>query len=167
MGRYEEARPWLLKALATRKDVMHVEDRQVGVIYLNLGHLDRLTFRFAEAEKNQRESLRVLEKLGPQHPLLGWPLSELGHILVEQKQYSQAIVTLERGLALPARKNPGKPEIKFPLGRALWESGIDPQRGATLIAQAEASYDPHNATDAKQLLEIHAWRNAHPHAVPR
>jgi eukaryotic-like serine/threonine-protein kinase len=168
LQRTAEARVWVERALKLRHDTLGIEDRQIVIMLLVLGTIDNNEGNWSRALQDEQESIRIAKaKMGDHHPLLALPLVVMGRIYVERKNYDEALRTLEQALLLPKRQIDSKPEIKFPLGRALWESGRDRARGLRLIAEAEASCQDKDSGDADVADEIHAWRAAHPDAVSR
>ena len=91
--------------------------------------------RFSDARNDALQALVVWEKeLGPEHVFLPFILGPLGEANLGLEQPEQAVVALDRALAirsdgvstLELRK------LRFALARALWQTGQDPRRAMQL-----------------------------------
>ena len=100
---------------------------------------------------------RWTSALGPDHRFLGYALTGLGQTQLAERDARAAVLTLERALAIRARREPNTTlvaETRFALARALWAGGDHRQRALSLAKEARAAYaalpelaDPRNDID--------------------
>ena len=115
--------------------------------------------KYEEAEREFRQVLALRQRiLEPGSPELAVTQTALGKLLLETRQYSEAILTLEQALQIRnsnkvARSLRG--ETSFALARALWASRKDRTRALSLARQALADFDTAKLdTVDKQRAEV-------------
>ena len=101
MGRYEEALPFLMKALAIREKSLGPEDLDVATSLNNLGELYREQGQYGKAEPLYQRSLKIREKsLGPEDPAVATSLNNLALLYLTQGQYAKAEPLYQRSLEI-------------------------------------------------------------------
>jgi hypothetical protein len=92
------------------------------------------------------------------------PLAGMGKIRLSSRNFKAALPLLERAFAL-VEHSPAHPryqEIRFALGRALFEGRSDPPRGLELIRAAATDLAASRAA-AADLAEAKSWLDADDH----
>ena len=80
------------------------EHPAVATLLNNLGQVDKVQGRYAEAEPLIRRSLAIREKvLGPDHPDVARSLNNLADLYERQGRYAEALPLFERALAVRER----------------------------------------------------------------
>jgi tetratricopeptide (TPR) repeat protein len=118
---------------------------------------------FARARALAERALRDMEEgLGAEHPALVEPLTILGRALVELHAPDQAIVPLERALALPVGHfavGDERAETRFALARALWQAGRGRDRARKLAQEAQTAYAAAGPA-SPEAAGVQAWLDA-------
>lgn len=100
--------------------------------------------RYSEGQEMAARSLAIKEReLDPEHWELAFPLTELGLSWIGQGKPIQALVPLERALAIRTAGASAPDllaETRFALARALWEGKGPSNRALALAEQARADY---------------------------
>ncbi len=162
LDRRDEGRGFLERALELELRSLGPRHRSVANAHYVLGHLLRVSGKLDEALAQETQALSVAERAyGAEHPWLGFPLAEIGELHLAGGAPERAIAPLRRALQLPPRKRKLKPEVRFPLGRALWLARRDRDEAARLLAEAMAAYDAALPAEAASIGEIAAWMRAH------
>ena len=100
-GKYAEAEPLHLRALAIREKVLGPEHPQVATSLNNLAELYRTQGKYAQAEPLYKRSLAIKEKvLGPEHPSVATSLNNLAALYKAQGHYAEAEPLYRRALAI-------------------------------------------------------------------
>lgn len=115
-GRYRESLALLEQALELRRTLGEEDQRVADTLYhlglaeASLGHDRSAEERFAQALELHRRAL------GPEHPLVGWDLADLGRMVHANRGPDEARPLLEESLAVQ-RANYGDehPHTAFPL----------------------------------------------------
>ena len=99
-GGYENARPYLVKALQLAKET-DASDSEMSACMLDLAYLYKNQGRLVEAEATCVSGLELQEKAYSQnHPYIAYTLRILSEIYLEQARYKEAVETLERALTI-------------------------------------------------------------------
>ncbi len=175
LGRFDEAVAHFKEAIAILEAIHGADGLYLAIPLHNLGNVylerdrpeEALAYyrreadalrelgRAAEARSEYQRVLGVFERgLGAEHPFVAYPLTGLGRAELTLGRPEQAIVPLERALAVRAKRaDPAElAETRFFLGRALWEAGRDRGRGRALVAQAA---DDYATAGAQASLRVH------------
>jgi serine/threonine-protein kinase len=108
LGRYDEARPLLEKALATRRRVLGPHHPDVATSLLDLGELLQQKGELAPAEALGREALAIMRgAFGPDSLEAANALSEVATILRKKGDYDQAEADLREALDILRGQLPG------------------------------------------------------------
>jgi len=126
LGRYAEAEPPLLEALAVREKAFGAESEQVSSTLNNLGNLYYDLKRYPDSEKAQLRAIAIKQKtLGPEHPFVAQSFNNLANVYVAEKRLPEAEALHRRALAIKLKKLPANhPEIGvtyFNLGDLAFE----------------------------------------------
>ncbi len=134
---------------------------------LQLANLAVLTGKLGEhavAVTYARRAIDMRLAVRPADAQLCFPLRLLGLELIALSRPRDAIVPLERALALHSSAQfdaHERPKTQLALARALWDSATDRDRARQLATDARAALlvdDP----DSVELTETEAWLRAHP-----
>jgi hypothetical protein len=129
---------------------------QGAILLQNLGLLDLREGMAQSGHDRCRAAVEVYEKEGgPKAPALPEPLACLGWAQLELGQSAQALVTLERAMAI---RGEGQSDygglVRLLLARALSQTGGDAARATTLRGEARAHY---RKIDVDPPERIAAW----------
>ena len=120
----------------------------------------RALHRYKEAENDLRASLASGQALvGPNHPWIADPSTELGKILLAEGRDREAIPLLESALRLRERGDPTSPDLadtRFTLARARWALGEDHRGDRALAVAARDAYRTVRGFK-RRLDEVDAW----------
>jgi tetratricopeptide (TPR) repeat protein/predicted Ser/Thr protein kinase len=160
-GKFEEALGYNQRALAIKEKVLGANHpaaafslNTIGIALIGLKRYDR-----ALVELRRALAIRS-QALGADHFLCAAPLSGLGEALLALGRPTEAVVPLERALALlaPRHEDPGAAaEVRFALGRALWQAGKERERARLLATQARDAWMTAGAQQRKNLDAVQAW----------
>lgn len=90
-GRYVEAEPLFIEALAMRKQLFGREHSDVAASLNHLAGLYHSKGQYSEAEPLYREALEIGERLlGENHPFVANSLNDLAGLYCDQKRYGEA-----------------------------------------------------------------------------
>jgi CHAT domain-containing protein len=90
-GRYGEAEPLLLEALAIRQEILGDRGQEVAASLNDLGLFYRLQGRYREAAELYRQALAIVEAaVGDRHPSFATLLNNLGVVYDSQGRYDNA-----------------------------------------------------------------------------
>jgi len=93
---------------------------------------------------------------------LAEPLTTLGDALVEAGKPKDAIELLERAVAI-RNEHEKDPSLlgssRFALGKALWDSKEDRERGLALAKRGEQDFIAAGPGQEKKLRKVRAWLN--------
>jgi tetratricopeptide (TPR) repeat protein len=142
-GHLADAMPHAEQGLAGHLATLGRDNPQLNTDYTLVAYIQRGTGKLADAERNGRESVRVVEnKLGANHPDSVGPRTELSYTLVAEGKYAEAAALLEPMVALAASSNdvppPAAAEVHMAYADALWRAGGDRTKAR---AEATASRD--------------------------
>lgn len=100
-GRYGEAEPLLVRALAIRENLLGKDHPDVAVTVSNLAIVYLTHGRYSDARSLHERSLRIRERaLGTDHPHVAGTLSNLGNVYWHEGRYAEALPLYERALAI-------------------------------------------------------------------
>jgi tetratricopeptide (TPR) repeat protein len=148
-------------------DKLGLETMNASIALANLGARLSNVHRNDEALTYLQRALALQEKLlGPKHPELGWTLSSIGQLDLDQHHPVDAIATLERALALwtsDAHINPmNRGQTRFNLAKALWQHGEQTRaRAEGARARGEIASDTPVPETKKDVAEIDTWLAEH------
>jgi non-specific serine/threonine protein kinase/serine/threonine-protein kinase len=145
LGRYAEAEPLLLEALAVREKAFGAESEKVSATLNNLGNLYYDLKRYPDSEKAQLRAIAIKEKtLGPDHPFVAQSFNNLANVYVAEKRLPEAEALHRRALAIKLKTlPPNHPEIGvtyFNLGDLAFEHR-DLAKAGALYRQALDVWD--------------------------
>jgi tetratricopeptide (TPR) repeat protein/predicted Ser/Thr protein kinase len=120
---------------------------------------------YAAAHDGFLRSLAVLEHgLDPAHPLAAYPLTGLGRTLIADGKPADAIVHLERALAIRTSSElipTDLAETRFVLAQALWsapaDAGGDRPRAIELAERARETHADNGPASAGHLDAVQTW----------
>ena len=159
LGRLDEARVHLEEALAIDQQALGSMHPEVALVHVDLARLAEREGDHVAAERGFAAAIAVEEaSLGPTHPSLVIALLGLGRAHAAQHRHADAIVPLERALAIASAAEVSeelRAEARFALAKALFAGKGDRPRARTLaIAAREGrAAEP----DAAAVAEIDAW----------
>ncbi len=143
--RYADARLAGERALAIRAKVLGPTHRQTMTTRFNLAGVQSLDGHLEEARASYELIIAQWEKdLGPTHLFLGDPLSDLGTVLRELGRPVEALVPLERALALRATGKEGPYKLastQLELALTLQAGHRDLPRAKGLATAAVSAYE--------------------------
>lgn len=97
--RFEEAKPLLMRSLATREKILGPDHPDVARTLTEVAAFYRLQNQHEKAEPFVRRRLAILEKaLGPVHPEVIGALTDLGGRLRDQRKFAEAEPFLRRAM---------------------------------------------------------------------
>src|SRR6185295_10997516 len=100
-GKFGEAEPLYLRALAIYQSARGTEHMDVAATLNNLGILHKMHGQYRDAEPYLTRALVIKEKvLGPGHAEVGLSLHNLALLYVAEERYDQAEPLLRRALAI-------------------------------------------------------------------
>lgn len=156
LGRYEEARAKCERALALGEKTG--SKNHLGFVHHYLGRVFAGRNQHARARMKYERSLALLEEtLGPKHPECVPPLLGLAELHLARGRPTQALALLERAMDIASPF--WRAEVRFPLARALWESGKDRMRSRELATEALLHYQ---RLGHPKRHELERWLAAHP-----
>jgi serine/threonine protein kinase len=133
-----QAEAVLLEAVTRSKDVYGPLHPWLATVYVNLGSLYFVAENHDKAEAAYRDALHIRERVGgPDAQNLAGPLQMLAKLVLKRKGYAEALVDLERVLAI---------QIKVKGERSREVSGVlldiaTAQQGLERFDDARASFD--------------------------
>jgi serine/threonine-protein kinase len=130
----------------------------------NQGDIRLVADQKREAEIAYRRSLLIFEhQTSSDSVLRAYPLAGLGRTMVRDGRAVDAVSLLQRAFILNAHVPdvPFAVNTQFYLGRALYESDRDPNRGLELAKSALARCSQISGPEARQR-EIQKWLSTHP-----
>jgi tetratricopeptide (TPR) repeat protein/predicted Ser/Thr protein kinase len=153
------------RALAILEAALGREHPAVASSLNNLGTVAFAAGDYERARDFHARALAIRETaLGPDHPSLASALTGLGAALTRLDAPDEAIVVLERALALRSNHE-GDPsalaETRFALARAL-AATREHTRARELAELAAKTYESAGAPAAVSLAEVRDWLAAHP-----
>jgi non-specific serine/threonine protein kinase/serine/threonine-protein kinase len=101
LGRLDEARPLLDRALAIRRELLGADHPELSRTLSRLGWWHYRVGEYDEAERLTREALRIVERTaGPQSLELAWRLRSLARVLWVTGRFDEARTLYERALSI-------------------------------------------------------------------
>jgi tetratricopeptide (TPR) repeat protein/tRNA A-37 threonylcarbamoyl transferase component Bud32 len=157
--RLEEAMGYHERALAISEKIFGPDHIEVAGTLAYMATLHRQLDKLDLALAGYQRTLAVYEKgLGPDAYDCSFPLSGIGHVLLDMKRPKEAIAPLERATKIRAAREGSDPEtdaqLAFALGRAYYESGTDKARGLELATKAAPLTGP-------DVPQANAWLATH------
>jgi tetratricopeptide (TPR) repeat protein/predicted Ser/Thr protein kinase len=137
---------------------------------IGLGDVARKRGDLQQARTHYQGALALREEVqGPDHPEVGQVALLLGTALLDLGEPAQALVPLERSLAIDTAQPTSRSfraEVEFTLARALWTApataGRDRARARQLAEQSRTDYMAEDSSDfADELAAIDAWLQTH------
>jgi serine/threonine-protein kinase len=159
LGKGADARPLLERALEIQRASVAADHPNLALPHHTLGAALRLDGHCREAIPHFMQAKAIWEKaLGKDHLQTSSAYFDLGVCDTDLGRPLDALPLLERALAIREKAGRAGPaaEAKWQLGRALWESGKDKERGLALVREARVKL-----ADLRQGREIDAWLTAH------
>jgi serine/threonine-protein kinase len=160
LGRHDEAIEALGRALAIQEEALGSDHVNVAVTLAFLGEAYGEQGRWDDALAMYRRSVEIREsKLGDAHAYT-WD----GRLLVaialgETRAWEESIPLLERVIEAASEiegMELGSP-ARFELGRALWLSGRDRERGRELVQESLAAFEAQGPAGDKGRSEVARW----------
>jgi tetratricopeptide (TPR) repeat protein len=157
LGRYDESRGALLKALALADSDAGIPRKRLARIHMNLGQLDRLERKYDDAISAYEQALQLIrEAVGEGDPSSTDALVGLGRVYLEQGLTDNALPLLEQGLAIREKQTtpPELAEARLALAQALMRSGHDRERAKALALQGRNYFGEHPSRqgEVRELL---------------
>lgn len=176
-GRYSEAIPLALKALAIEERELGPENVTVANSKNNLGELYRKSGDYSRAEPMYKQALAVYEKvLGPKHNNVAITLNNLGMLYQSLGKFSQAEGLHKRALAIYKKvKGPESAQVANTINNLaiLYKTQGKYDKAISMYEQAAAitkktigSEHPHYAIIIKNLASAYAFTGAPDKAEP-
>ncbi|MFN0247666.1 MAG: tetratricopeptide repeat protein [Kofleriaceae bacterium] len=158
--RLDEAMGYHERALAISEKIFGPDHIEVAGTLAYMATLHRQLDKLDLALAGYRRTLAIYEKgLGPDAYDCAFPLSGIGHVLLDMKRPGEAIAPLERAIKIRTAHEGSDPEtdaqVEFALGRAFYESGTDKARGLDLASKAEPVLTGSDRTQATAWLATH------------
>jgi len=157
-GQYAKARGVFEDVLPRFEKELGTVPPQVALVHVALG---RALIRLGElggAEHHLEQARATLETtLGPQSYRLAPPLLGQGELLLARHQVAQAVLVLERSLALASPE--WKPEVQQVLAEALFQDGSLRSRALALAREARSQY--RRVGNAPKRAEVERWLARH------
>jgi serine/threonine protein kinase/tetratricopeptide (TPR) repeat protein len=171
--RHGEALPHLERALELWRTAMVPTHPDVGIAHLNLANSLWARNNFAKARLHYGHALNVWETaLSEDHPLIAYALTGLGRTRVDEGEAEIAIDLLERALEMRNHEDEDRinlAETSLLLGRALWASEMDTQRGMELAIVARdtlGAKEPTSFAGLRRALSGEAYAGFTDRLVP-
>ncbi len=160
-GKFEPALENFLQALDIKERTQGTDNPNLAFTLNSLGTLYNKQGKYQLAQETCRRALKLTEhKFDPKHPFLSYLHQCMGEAFIGQRQPAQAIVWLERALAI-RQANPNEvgavAETRFVLAQALWELRRDRQRAVGLVRQARAVYAEMGDKGKQPLAQLDQW----------
>ncbi len=161
------ARAYFERALAVRERAFGPEHPALAISLCNLGSVALLERDYAAALDYYERALTIDQRsLGSEHADLGYSLHGVGEALLGLARPGDAIVPLERALALRSAQ-PGNPfdlaQVQDALALALWDASLDSGRDRIRARElAELAASGYMTAGAHADVEaVRAWLAAH------
>ena len=166
-GHLADALPHAEQGLAGHLAAFGKDNPQLNTDYTLLAYIQRGTGKLADAERNGREAVRVVEsQLGDKAPGAVNPRTELSYTLVAEGKYAEAAALLAPMVALVATSKdvppPAAAEVHMAYADALWRAGGDRARARKEAAAARDAFGALGAPFKAQSDQAAAWLKAHP-----
>lgn len=165
MGRLAEAERYHRQAAEVFVDALGPAHPTTAIVECNLASVLLREGKLDEAEGVLRQTMKTLEEqLGVDHPDVAIPMALLGQALMARGRAKEALPLLERVHALwqPGQAPPEDiASVRFALGSALWESGVDRERGVELVTRAHDQYRQLGVARTEKVEETAAWLREH------
>jgi non-specific serine/threonine protein kinase/serine/threonine-protein kinase len=100
LGLYQQARPLLERALATRERVAPSDSIGIAGSLLSIGRLHQWKGQYDEAEKEFRRAMGLAQRADSTHPVLRRTFTSLADLLRDRGRYAEADSMSHRALAL-------------------------------------------------------------------
>ncbi len=164
-GHVAEARPYAEHALGEHLRILGPDNPDLNVDYILLGAIDRDAGRLADAERENREAARVVEKaFGTNDPNAVNPRIELSYTLVAAGKAREAATLLAPMVALADTGDqvapPAGAEVHMAYADALWQARGDRARARAAAIKGRDAWAALGADD--QRAHADAWLAAHP-----
>jgi tetratricopeptide (TPR) repeat protein len=158
--KYDEAIPLFERAIQVRKQGAP-DNTEIALPMEGLAIIHQRRHEYAQAFAGFEAAMKVVERLGPEHPYVGDALVGRGAASRELGKLVESQRDLERALAI--REKDARPielgEVQFELGQTLWLRG-QKERAMKLVHDARAQKDD-SAAAALQRRDIDAWLAKH------
>jgi tetratricopeptide (TPR) repeat protein len=113
-GRYAEAEPLYLRAVAIRETMPGPEHPDLSIILNNHAIFYDVQHQYAKAEPLYQRALATLEKVrGPEHPAMVLMLESYGALLKQTKRAAEAYELKIRPATIRAKHEPIGPVVHF------------------------------------------------------
>ncbi len=156
-GRYQEAQPFLEKALRLSEQEFGPDHPNTAAVMSSLALLYRDQGKYVEAEPLYQRSLMIVEKvLGPEHPDVATSLNNLAILYQDQGRYDKELLVLKRMLTRSENSlGPNHPDLIGLLDRYSVSLRIEGQyhEARTFDDQANAIRVKHGGTIEKTNAE--------------
>jgi tetratricopeptide (TPR) repeat protein len=163
MRRNEEALSHTERAVAIFEKTLGLQHPQLAYQLDTRGEILNALGRYQSARDSFARALSIWEReFGRDAGILAYALTGIGLSYLGEASPSNAIVPLERALALrsghdtPASE---RAETSFALAQSLWQTGREMGRARNLAEQARASYA--QAAMEKDVASVDAWLRNH------
>jgi len=166
-GHLADARPYADRGLAGHLRKLGPDHPDLNSDYILLAYLDRSLGRLADAEREGREAVRVIEKaFGANDPNAINPRIELSYTLVKAGKAGEAVALLEPMVALAERNHqvqpPAAAEVHTAYADALWRAHGDRARARAAALKGRDAFAALGAGYDDQRKQAETWLTAHP-----
>ncbi len=165
-GHHERAKESFEEAVALYLTIFPADHLQIAYARIFLGDAYRRLGMYDQARAALEKAVESLEK-HVHKLLLMYALTGLGTTHLDGGNARAALAPLERALSIMNSVEENvRPkewaETRFALGRALWASGQDPQRGHELVSRARNAFVTSGKDQARDLATAETWLRQHP-----
>ena len=157
--RLDDALPMFQRALAIKEATLGPDDPSLGFPIENIAVVERRKGDLVGAERDYARALALFEQVPDAAYAIPAALDGLAMVRMEQRKYAEAVLLLERALALRGNDKPtlDDGENQLHLARAMWLVGKardDARRHALLARQIFKDLGP---TAKEHLADAERW----------
>jgi tetratricopeptide (TPR) repeat protein len=171
LGRDEEAFDAIERARTNFETAFGDRHPRLAYIFSDRGEIRLGLHQPAEALSDFERALAIWKAEAPatnEIEVTSYPLTGMGHALLDLGRADDAIDPLEQALAIRRESSPeSRAETAFALARALWESGRDRARARQLAKEARDLFPESKEIDRRKVEEkLTEWSQRAKTATP-